>query len=106
MNRLQGQEPQRGDEDNGTKRKKRKMEIDPNIESVVLEIAKEQPSLGQIKVANELRKEDFKITPAQVRNIWLKHGLETAKKRSQASHSNGGGSMNEFPERQKSKRTS
>jgi len=97
LNRLQGQEPQRGDEVNGTKRKKRKMEIDPNIESVVLEIAKEQPSLGQIKVANELRKEDFKITPAQVRNIWLKHGLETAEKRSQASQSNGGGSVNEFP---------
>jgi len=58
-----------------------KNRVDPAIEEAVLAIALENPALGQLRVSNTLKQEGIFISPGGVRSIWLRHGLETFKKR-------------------------
>src|ERR1700730_16474576 len=58
--------------------------IAPEIETRVVEFALEQPAFGQIRVANEMRKLGFLISPAGVPGVWLRNDLETMKKRLKA----------------------
>src|SRR3977135_1095243 len=58
--------------------------IAPEIETQVVAFALEQPAFGQIRVANEMRKLGFLISPAGVRGVWLRHDLETMKKKLKA----------------------
>lgn len=61
-----------------------KNRIDPAIEKVVLDYAVEQPAHGQHRTSNELRKIGIFISGSGVRSIWLRHGVESFKKRLQA----------------------
>lgn len=58
-----------------------KNRIDDGIESQVVQIAIDFPAYGQKRAANELRKKGIFLSPAGVRCVWLRHDMETFKKR-------------------------
>lgn len=60
-----------------------KNRIDPAIEKDVLGHAVEQPTHGQHRTSNELRKTGIFVSGSGVRSIWLRHGVESFKKRLQ-----------------------
>jgi transposase InsO family protein len=58
-----------------------KNRVAPEIEEAVLRMANEFPAYGQMRTSNELRKAGILVSGGGVRSIWLRHGLETFKKR-------------------------
>jgi transposase InsO family protein len=61
-----------------------KNRISPEWEKSIVETAIEQPTWGQARVSNELRKKGITLSPAGVRSVWMRNELETAKKRLKA----------------------
>lgn len=64
-----------------------KNRVNPEIEHQVIEFAIDQPAYGQLRVSNELRKQGIFISPGGVRSVWLRHDLESRKKRLKALES-------------------
>ena len=58
-----------------------KNRVAPEVEKAVVEFAVEFPAYGQVRASNELRKAGTFISPGGVRNIWLRHNLQTMKLR-------------------------
>jgi transposase InsO family protein len=50
----------------------------------VVAFAIEKPAYGQLRVSHEMKKKGVLISPGGVRSIWLRHDLETFKKRLKA----------------------
>ncbi len=64
-----------------------KNRVPPEVEQAVVDMAFSHPGYGQLRVSNELKKQGITISPAGVRCVWLRHGLETAAKRAIALES-------------------
>jgi transposase len=55
--------------------------VAPEIEQKVLDHSLEFPTQGQMRVANELKKQGIQISDGGVRSIWLRHNLQIASLR-------------------------
>jgi transposase InsO family protein len=58
-----------------------KNRVENYVEQAVIDFAVENPALGQVRVANELKKRAIIISAGGVRSIWLRNNLETFEKR-------------------------
>jgi len=61
-----------------------KNRIEQATEQAVVDPALAEPGWGQVRAANELKKQGVFISPAGVRCVWLRHDLENIKKRLKA----------------------
>jgi len=61
-----------------------KNRVDPAVEQAVVELAVENPALGQLRASNELRRQGVFVSPGGVRSVWLRHDMETFQKRLKA----------------------
>ena len=61
-----------------------KNRVDPEVEEAVVKFAIEYPAYGQLRVANELKKQGVFVSPGGVRNIWMRHNLQNMKLRLKA----------------------
>ncbi len=62
-----------------------KNRVEEHVEKAVVEIALEKPAFGQVRVVNELTKRGLFVSPTGVRSVWLRHDLETFRKRLKGS---------------------
>ncbi len=58
-----------------------KNRVAPEVEEAVVHMADEYPAYGRTRAANKLRKAGILVSGGGVRSIWIRHGLETFKKR-------------------------
>lgn len=61
-----------------------KNRVEQVVEEAVCKKAVEKPAYGQVRVSNELKQEGLCVSPTGVRSIWLRHDLETFRKRLKA----------------------
>ena len=66
----------------GSRRKANpKNRTDEATEAAVVAFALDFPAFGQVRAANELRKQGVVVSASGVRGVWLRQGLESFKKR-------------------------
>lgn len=58
-----------------------KNRVAEEVEEAVVKLSIDYPAYGQVRASNELKKLNVFLSPGGVRNIWVRHNLETMKKR-------------------------
>ena len=58
-----------------------KNRVDEAVEQAILAFALDNPAAGQVRVSNELRKQNIIVSPTGVRSVWLRHRLQTFRLR-------------------------
>jgi transposase InsO family protein len=58
-----------------------KNRVDESVEQAIIAFAVDNPAAGQVRVSNELRKQNIMVSPTGVRSVWLRHGLQTFRMR-------------------------
>jgi len=58
-----------------------KNRVDEGVEQAILAFALDNPAAGQVRVSNELRKQNIIVSPTGVRSVWLRHRLQTFRLR-------------------------
>ena len=58
--------------------------VEAHIEKAVIDMAIYQPTWGQLRLSNELKKDGIIVSPGGVRSIWLRNDLHNFKKRLEA----------------------
>jgi transposase InsO family protein len=58
--------------------------VEEHVEKAVVDFAIEKPAYGQLRASNELKKKGIFVSPGGVRSVWLRHDLETFRKRLKA----------------------
>ena len=58
-----------------------KNRVDETVEQAILSFALDNPAAGQVRVSNELRKQNIIVSPTGVRSVWLRHRLQTFRLR-------------------------
>ncbi len=61
-----------------------KNRVEEHIEQAVVQMAIDNPALGQLRVSNELRKKGILVSQGRVRSIWLRHDMKIFQKRLKA----------------------
>jgi len=61
-----------------------KNRVEEHVEKAIVDFAIEKPAYGQLRTSNELKKKGIFVSPGGVRSVWLRHDLETFKKRLKA----------------------
>ena len=61
-----------------------KNRVPEHVERAVIELAVENPALGQLRASQELLQRGIVVSSGGVRSIWLRHELETMQKRLKA----------------------
>jgi hypothetical protein len=61
-----------------------KNRVPEHVERAVIEIAIENPALGQLRASQELLQRGIVVSSGGVRSIWIRNELETMKKRLKA----------------------
>ena len=61
--------------------------IDPELESWILRVARENPGLGYDKLEGELRKLGFTVSATTIRTVLVSHGIPPAPERSRSGQS-------------------
>ncbi|WP_293925627.1 IS481 family transposase [Sphingobacterium sp. UBA6320] len=61
-----------------------KNRVEEHIKKAVVDLAIDQPALGQLRVSNELKKQGILISHGGVSSIWMRHDLQTFRLRLKA----------------------
>ena len=61
-----------------------KNRVEQVIEDAIVALAVDQPTWGQVRVSNELRKRGLVVSAFGVRGVWQRHDLENTRKRLKA----------------------
>lgn len=71
-------------QDLSRKKPNEKNRVPEHVEQAVVALAIENPALGQLRAANELQQRGIMVSSSGVRSVWIRHELETMKKRLKA----------------------
>jgi transposase InsO family protein len=61
-----------------------KNRVPEHVEKAVVDLAVENPALGQLRASHELQQRGVMVSSSGVRSVWIRHDLETLKKRLKA----------------------